>query len=108
LSPTVFRESGDGTSPVEVTNVSQHGLWLLIHEQEVFLPFENFPWFRNAPIGKVVHVELPSEQHLYWPELDVDLEMESVLHPELYPQVSRVHETGEGDDAGEREDESGE
>jgi hypothetical protein len=40
-------------------------------------------------------VELPSEQHLYWPELDVDLEVESVLHPERFPLVSRVHEMGE-------------
>lgn len=80
-----------GTSAVEVTNVSKLGLWLLIHDKEVFLPFEKFPWFQDAPIGKVVHVELPSEQHLYWPELDVDLEVESVLHPERYPLVSRVH-----------------
>jgi hypothetical protein len=81
---------------VQVINVSQHGLWLLIHEQEVFLSFEKFPWFRDAPIGKVLHFELPSAQHLYWPELDVDLEVESVLHPERYPLVSRVHEAEEG------------
>jgi hypothetical protein len=91
-----YETHGPGTSAVEVTNVSKHGLWLLIHEKEVFLPFENFPWFRNAPIGKVLHVELSSAQHLYWPELDVDLEVESVLYPERYPLVSRVHETGEG------------
>ena len=91
-----YETPGSGTSTVEVTNVSQHGLWLLIHEKEVFLPFEQFPWFQDAPIGKVVHVELPTEQHLYWPELDVDLEVESVLHPERYPLVSRVHEAGEG------------
>ena len=81
---------------VEVTNISKHGFWLLLNEEEVFLPFETFPWFQDAPIGKVVHVELPSPQHLYWPELDVDLEVESVLHPERYPLVSRVHEAGEG------------
>ena len=86
----------DTTGKVEVTKILTHGLWLLIHEKEVFLPFEKFPWFQDAPIGKVVHVELPSAQHLYWPELDVDLEVESVLHPERYPLVSRVHEAGEG------------
>jgi hypothetical protein len=91
-----YETHGPGTSAVEVTNVSRHGLWLLLHEKEVFLPFEKFPWFRDAPIGKVLHVELPSAQHLYWPELDVDLEVESVLHPERYPLVSRVHEAGEG------------
>jgi hypothetical protein len=91
-----YATHGPGTSAVEVTNVSQHGLWLLVHEKEVFLPFEKFPWFRDAPIGKILHVELPSAQHLYWPELDVDLEVESVLHPERYPLASWVHEAGEG------------
>lgn len=86
---------GADTSPVEVTNVSPHGIWLLIHDKEVFLPFEKFPWFRNAPIGKIVRVELPSERHLYWPELDIDLEVDSVFHPERYPLVSGVHEAEE-------------
>lgn len=97
-----YETHGIDTSAVEVTNVSQHGLWLLINEKEVFLSFEKFPWFQDAPIGKVVHVELPSEQHLYWPDLDVDLEVESVLHPERYPLVSRVHEAGEGYSSMER------
>jgi uncharacterized protein DUF6429/uncharacterized protein DUF2442 len=96
-----YAAHGLDTSSVEVTNVSAHGFWLLIREQEVFLPFEKFPWFRDEPIGKVVHVELPSPQHLYWPELDVDLEVESVLRPERYPLVSRVHEAGEGYASGE-------
>jgi hypothetical protein len=79
-----------------VTNVSGHGFWLLIHDEEHFLPFDKFPWFREAPIAKLIHVELPSEQHLYWPELDVDLELESILHPERYPLMSKVHEAGTG------------
>jgi len=87
-----YAKHGTGTSAVEVTNVSPNGLWLLLDERELFLSYDQFPWFREAPIGKVVHVELPSPRHLYWPELDVDLEVESVLHPERYPLVSRVHE----------------
>ena len=98
-----YETNGPGTSAVEVTNVSTHGLWLFINEKEVFLPFEKFPWFRKAPIEKVVHVELLSPQHLYWPELDVDLEVESVLDPERYPLVSRVHEAESGYAPAERQ-----
>lgn len=79
---------GSDTSVVEVTNVSKHGLWLLLHDQELFLPFEHFPWFRDAPIGKLTNVELPSPHHLYWPDLDVDLAVDSVLYPEQFPLVS--------------------
>ena len=80
---------GASTSPVEVTNISQHGFWLLLENEELFLPFSEFPWFRNVTIGKILHVELPSPNHLYWPELDLDLAVESIRHPERFPLVSQ-------------------
>jgi hypothetical protein len=80
---------GNSTSGPEVTNVSQHGVWLLLEREELFLPFALFPWFKDAPIGKVLHVEQPSRQHLYWPELDIDLAVESIRDPERFPLVSR-------------------
>jgi len=80
---------GKRTSVVEVTNISKHGFWLVIGDRELFLPFENFPWFRDAPIRKVLNVELPAVHHLYWPDLDIDLAVESIEHPERYPLVSR-------------------
>ncbi|HUL94317.1 MAG TPA: DUF2442 domain-containing protein [Burkholderiales bacterium] len=81
---------GTNTSEVEVTNVSRHGFWLLIQDREVFVPFAEFPWFRDAPIGQLVNVQLPSPHHLYWPDLDVDLAVDSLFHPERFPLVSRA------------------
>lgn len=81
---------GKRTSDVEVTNVSKHGFWLLIGTKEHFVAFEQFPWFRNSPIGHLLNVELPSAHHLYWPDLDVDLAIESIDHPERFPLVSKV------------------
>jgi len=86
-----YAQHGTVTSTAEVTNVSRHGLWLLLDERELFISYDLFPWFREASIGKIVHVEVPSPNHLYWPELDVDLEVESILFPERYPLISRVH-----------------
>ncbi len=80
---------GKTTSPVEVTHVSAHGLWLLIEEQEHFLAFKQFPWFRDAPIGKLLNVTLPSPHHLHWPELDIDLAVESIIKPEKFPLMSK-------------------
>lgn len=88
MSPTIGL--GNNTSAPEVTNVSQHGFWLLFNGEEFFLSFDAFPWFCDASIGKVVHVELASPQHLYWPELDIDLAVESIRHPERCPLVSHV------------------
>ena len=81
---------GQSTSPVEVTNVSPHGFWLLVEQREYFVPFKDFPWFHDATIAELMRVELPSPQHLYWPDLDVDLAVESLEHPEQYPLVSRA------------------
>jgi hypothetical protein len=80
---------GKNTSAVEIGNVSAHGFWLIIGARELFLPFADFPWFKEAPIGKLLHVTLPHPGHLYWPDLDVDLALESIEHPNRYPLVSR-------------------
>jgi len=81
---------GERTSGAEVTNVSGHGLWVLVNDRELFLSFALFPWFQDAPIGKVLTVELPSPGHLYWPDLDIDLAIESIDHPERFPLVSQA------------------
>ena len=81
---------GTATSGPEVTNVSEHGLWLLVEGEELFLPFEAFPWFRDASIGRLTRVEQPSPHHLYGPELDIDLAVDSIKRPERYPLVSAV------------------
>jgi hypothetical protein len=80
---------GKSISKAEVTNISRHGFWLLVGERELFLPFEEFPWFRDVSVGKLLNVELAHPHHLYWPELDVDLAVESIEHPERFPLVSK-------------------
>lgn len=79
---------GKNTSSVEVVNISEHGFWLSLSGKELFLPFEEFPWFRNATVAELTKVQLLHTDHLYWPGLDVDLSVESILHPEKFPLVS--------------------
>lgn len=81
---------GRSTSPVEVTNVSPQGFWLLISETELFVPFSDFPCFNEASIAAITRVELPSPHHLYWPDLDIDLAVDSITHPERHPLVSKA------------------
>jgi hypothetical protein len=73
-----------------VTNVSGNGFWLLLDGDELFVGFKHFPWFRDASIGQLLNVNRPAAHHLYWPDLDVDLAVESLTSPERYPLVSRV------------------
>lgn len=83
------RPLGESTSPVEVTNISGHGIWLLAAERELFLPYDNFPWFKDAPVGKVLNVEEPTPGHYYWPDLDVDLTAEIIEHPNRFPLTAK-------------------
>jgi hypothetical protein len=76
---------GTVTSDVEVTNISAHGFWVLLGDRELFLPFDDFPWFREVPVAAILEVERPQPHHLYWPRLDIDLSVESIEHPERYP-----------------------
>jgi hypothetical protein len=77
------------TSAAEVTHISRHGFWMLLGEEELLLPFEHFPWFRRATIEQITHVERPTPEHLYWPDLDVDLAVESIRRPGDFPLISR-------------------
>jgi hypothetical protein len=81
--------TGDATLAVEVEvlNISKHGFWLMVHGREYYLPFDDFPWFRNATIAEILAVEQPQPDHLCWPALDVDLHLDSLQHPERYPLI---------------------
>ena len=79
---------GTATSPAEVTNISPHGIWLLAGDEELFLPFDAFPWFRSARVSDILAVEAPLPDHFHWPALDIDLSLECIRHPENYPLVS--------------------
>ena len=81
---------GTSTSAAEVTHVSKHGFWLLLGNEELLLPFEWFPWFKKATIEQLGQVEWPTPNHLYWPQLDVDLSVESIRNPGAFPLVSRT------------------
>src|SRR5438552_2559897 len=81
--------TGAGTSAVEVLNISPHGFWLMVTNREFFLGFDNFPWFCDATLGQLFHVEVHDEDHVYWPELDVDLDLDRIEHPEKYPLLAK-------------------
>jgi hypothetical protein len=82
---------GTVISAPEVTHVSRHGFWLLLGDEELLLTFEQFPWFRRATIEQISRVKRPTPEHLYWPELDIDLALESIRQPEAFPLVSSGH-----------------
>ncbi|MEI8139942.1 MAG: DUF2442 domain-containing protein [bacterium] len=78
---------GAPTSLVEVTNIDHFGFWLLVENKEYFLPYGDFPWFRGATVDQILNVQLLHEDHLFWPDLDVDLSLDSLQTPESFPLI---------------------
>ncbi|MEM6406484.1 MAG: DUF2442 domain-containing protein [Pseudomonadota bacterium] len=76
---------GNNISNVEISNISSHGVWLLTHGKELFIPYDSFPWFKEQTVQSITNVEEPSSGHFYWPELDIDLTEEIIEHPERFP-----------------------
>lgn len=81
---------GMPTSEIEVSVVSNKGFWLLLDDEELFVPFSEFPWFKQGTIEAITTVEMPSPDHLYWPLLDIDLSIASIRNPGAFPLVSRL------------------
>ncbi len=75
---------------MEVTNISERGFSLLLETEELFVPFAEFPWFKNAPIAKLSNVQRHQPHHLHWPDLDVDLAVDSIRDPAKFPLVAKT------------------
>ncbi len=79
------QEHGQNTSAVEITNISKHGVWILTHGQELFMAHNDFPWFQDQTVSSISNVEEQAPGHYYWPDIDVDLSIETIKHPERFP-----------------------
>ena len=83
----ILSKLGKNTLKAEVSHISSYGVWLLVFNKEYFLPYSEFPWFKKAKTSKVRDVVMLNDRHLYWPQLDVDLELESLRNRKKYPLI---------------------
>jgi hypothetical protein len=80
-SSTLGRES----SEIEVTNISKNGVWVLVGDEELFLSYDDYPWFKKASVEDVLHVVLQSPTHIFWPKLDLDISTIAIKEPNRFP-----------------------
>ena len=80
-----FGKHGRSVLQIEVSQIDGRGLWLCVQDKEYFLPYDEYPWFRDAKVRDILDVAVAHGHHLHWPSLDVDLEIDSLEHPENYP-----------------------
>lgn len=80
---------GKITSVPEVTQIDNQGISLLILGKEFCLPYKQFPWFKDATVGQILNMELLHDRVIRWPDLDIDLAIESIEHPERFPLIAK-------------------
>ena len=79
------KSRGKNTSAIEVTHIDSRGFWLYVKNNEYFLPYEEYPWFKQAKVKEILNVRPLHDCHLYWPDLDIDLELDCIASPQNYP-----------------------
>ena len=83
---TVSKNNSNSTS-ASVLMINAQGIMLSVCGQDYFLSYNRLPWMQDAPIRSVLNVRMSGSDAIVWPDLDVDLEIESLRHPERYPLV---------------------
>lgn len=78
-------KNGKNISAYSIENITPFGIWLFVNDKEYFLDYKKYPYFKNKPIRSIQNVKLLHGFHLYWPDLDVDLEIDNLENPEKYP-----------------------
>jgi hypothetical protein len=76
---------GAATSVCEVTNISLQGFWLLVDDREYFVPFSDYPQFRDATVAQIHALRRSGPGQIHWPALDADIELDALANPEAYP-----------------------
>ena len=87
---------GIAISHSEVTSIHTTGFWLLVDDVEYFVPFDDYPVFREATVAQIYAVQRLGSAQFHWPELDADIELEALEHPEQFPLVFRPSQPSYG------------
>jgi hypothetical protein len=86
---------GRSTS-ISVENITPTGIWVCANHKEYFLSYRDFPYFLNQTLKSIQNVRLLHGYHLYWPDLDIDLETDNIENPEKYPLKSKIQKAHTG------------
>ena len=82
-------KSNTSSTSVSVLMINAQGIMLSVLGNDYFLSYNRIPWMQDAPILSVVNVQMSGSRAIEWPDLDVDLEIESLNHPERYPLIMK-------------------
>lgn len=78
---------------VNVLMINDKGIMLSVKGNDYFISFNRIPWLKSASIMDALDVKMSGRNAIEWPKLNVDLEIDSLKHPERYPLIMKRNET---------------
>ncbi len=88
---TTLKNNISSTS-ADVLMINDRGIMISVQGEDYFLSYNRVPWMRDATINEVLNVRMSGKNAIEWPKLDVDLEVDSLRHPERYPLLIKRNE----------------
>lgn len=96
MSSTFKREKGyvfnTNATSANVLMINNQGIMISVAGNDYFLSYNRVPWLKDATVRNILNIKMLGKNAVEWPDLDVDLEVESLKHPERYPLVMRRNE----------------
>lgn len=69
--------------------INSQGIMISVLGNDYFLSYNRIPWMKDATVRSILNVKMEGKNAISWPDLDVDLEIESLKHPERFPYVMK-------------------
>ena len=76
----------------KVLMINDKGIMLSVKGNDYFISFNRIPWLKSATIMDALNVKMSGRNAIEWPTLDIDLEIDSLKHPERYPLIMKRNE----------------
>jgi len=75
-----------------VLMINNQGIMISVEGNDYFLSYNRLPWLKDATVRNILNIKMSGKNAVEWPDLDIDLEIDSLKHPERYPLVMRRNE----------------
>jgi len=86
----ILSNTGTNISDCKITAINDLGLWILLDDREYFLPFLDYPGFKEASIDQIFKVQWIKPSQLRWEALDIDIEIEALSKPDSFPLIYKA------------------
>lgn len=85
-------ENNTNAISASVLMINNQGVMISVEGNDYFLSYNRVPWMKDATVRNILNIKISGKNAIEWPDLDIDLEIDSLKHPERYPLVMNRNE----------------